>query len=245
MLFLINLDSAIHRREHMGARLALHALDFERIGVDFRRSSREAIDGWVRDFAPSIAFDHDSLSGAEIGCWASHLTAWRRLQGSTQPNAIVLEDDVVLAESFGDAKDCLADDLHGCDVVFLGTSSRNLSTRRSTRIGEFSIRTPVGIVYNTWGYVIARQWVERLFARPATLLSMPIDHFLGGRAQFDRPRLGVLAPPVVDEDPALAAHSQIAPHTFRLDRSQMVEKARRHLLRSRLGDLYGLLHRWL
>ncbi len=74
---------------------------------------------------------------------------------------------------------------------------------------------------------------------------MPIDHFLGGRGGRDRPRIGVLQPAVVVEDPVLGSASQIAPHTRRLDRSRLIESARRRLLASSVSQLYYSLYRYL
>ena len=87
--------------------------------------------------------------------------------------------------------------------------------------------------------------LERFFEQPSVVIRLPIDHFLGGRAHVQKPRVGVLQPAVVSEDTALARASQIQPHTFRLDRTRLLEYARRRLLGSRVGDLYYGIYRWL
>ena len=76
-------------------------------------------------------------------------------------------------------------------------------------------------------------------------IAAPIDHFLGGNGRRARPRIAVLQPAVVTEEEALAAQSQIEPHTFRFDRWKMVERTRRRLLSGRIGDFYSALYRWL
>ena len=101
------------------------------------------------------------------------------------------------------------------------------------------------MIFNTWGYVISRRWVEWFLALDGIEIDLPIDHVLGGRVRALRPRAGVLQPPVVREDPALGADSQIEPYSFRLDRHRIVASARRRLLGSRLTDLYYQLYRWL
>jgi len=78
----------------------------------------------------------------------------------------------------------------------------------------------------------------------------PIDQdMITGRqilqlAQGERERGDSVQPPMVSEDPELGIQSQIEPYTFRLDRSRLVESARRSLLGSRVGDLYHRLHRF-
>jgi len=129
--------------------------------------------------------------------------------------------------------------------VYLGTSSRNISLRRRTRIGNRWAHAPVGTVFNTWGYVVTRAYVERFFATPELRIAAPIDHFLGGCGRRARPRIAVLRPAVVTEEAALADQSQIEPHTFRFDRWKMIERTRRRLLSGRIGDLYSALYRWL
>ena len=246
MVVLINLESAQLRRAAMTKRLAEQRLRHERVGVDMRHLSRDEVTAWCASAFPTLAFDLGVLSCAEVGCWASHLTAWRWLvEHSTKRFCTVLEDDVVLRPAFAAAIATLSQRPHPFDLVYLGTSSRNLSSRRRTLVGACAVHEPVGTVYNTWGYVISRAWIERFFEQPPVAIRLPIDHFLGGRAHVQKPRVGVLQPAVVAEDTALARASQIQPHTFRLDRTRLLEYARRRLLGSRVGDLYYGIYRWL
>ncbi len=246
MLVLINLDSAAERRQRMLAQLARLGLTCERLGFDGRLLPKPAIAQRAKELFPALRFSAAGLSGPEIGCWLSHLLAWQRLLARPAlAAATVIEDDVVLAPSFAAATETLR---RGSpfDVVFLGTSSRNLSARRRTVVDGLCLHQPVGPIFNTWGYVIRREWAARFFAAPSVAISAPIDHLLGGRVGGAlRPRIAVLRPAVVDEEPALAAASQIEPYTWRLDRSRLVEAARRRLLRSRVGDLYFSLYRYL
>ncbi len=192
-----------------------------------------------------MSFDLDRLSGAEVGCWTSHLSAWQRLiadQGARR--CTVIEDDLVLHGDFAEALKALAKPC-ALDIVYLGTSSRNLSTRRRLRIGRFWAHAPVGAVYNTWGYSIGREFAQRFFARMPLRIDVPIDHFLGRASAKAEPRIGVLRPAVIAEHPGLGAQSQIGPLTRRFDRWQPVETARRRLLSSRVGDFYYALFRLL
>lgn len=245
MLVLINLDSAVQRRLHMVAQLDAMQLSFERVGFDGRARPAHEIEAWSRERFGSLEFDFAQLSGAEVGCWLSHLSAWDLLR-RRQPlrAATVIEDDLTLAPAFAQAIAALERDSH-YDLVYLGTSSRNVSTRRRVGIGDCWLHEPVGTVFNTWGYVVSAAYVERFFATPGLALRVPIDHFLGGHAKQAKPRIAVLQPSVVTEDAVLGPQSQIEPHTFRLDRWKLVERARRSLLESRVGSLYYSLYRWL
>ncbi len=223
----------------MAHQLAAHGFAYERIGVDFRHLHRDRIGEELARRFPMASFDLNRISGPEAGCWASHMTAWQALLESEQTCGIVLEDDVVLADDFARvAAHCLASDTVAVnfDVLYLGTSSRNISRRRRLDCDGLTLHRPVGAIFNTWGYLAQRSWVARFFARPR-LINRPIDHVLGSGARSG-PRIGVVQPCVVREEPQLGRCSQIGPLTKRIDRSAWVERSRRALLESRLSDLY-------
>jgi glycosyl transferase family 25 len=241
----INLDPAIERRERMASQLRALGLRFERLGHDFRRLDRTAIRNWYAAHFPSLRPPAFALSGAELGCWASHLSAWAHIAASGRSAGTVLEDDVLLAPEIGTIVRTLESDLGGFDVVYLGTSSRNLSRRRVAAVAGLRLHRPVGLVVNTWGYVVSARWAAALLAAEALPITMPVDHFLGGRARLLKPRIAVLRPACVHEDPLTAAASQIQPHTWRPDRFRAVEGARRRFLESRASRWVDRLFRWL
>ena len=244
-VILVNLESATTRRARMTRQLEAQDVAFDRVGWDFRALERFAIEQWFAARFPSLRPSPRWLSGAELGCWASHLEAWERIARSGRPAGVVLEDDLELAPGFGRCAHELAGHLGELDLVYLGTSSRNLSRRRSTTLGGLRVHAPVGSIFNTWGYVVSAEWIGRVFAHPPFQLHLPLDHFLGGRSRIVRPRIGVLQPACVREDPDTAAISQIRPHTWRPDRLAVVEGARRRFLGSRAGDWFYRLYQWL
>jgi glycosyl transferase family 25 len=245
MLVLINLDAAVQRRQAMARQLEIRGCAFERVGIDLRRVPDAEVDAQTQARFPGLRFDRKVLSNAEVGCWLSHLTAWQALLARpADPCAAVIEDDLRLAPGFGNAVEALSR-RGDFDLVYLGTSSRNVSLRRYSMINGLAVHEPVGVIYNTWGYSIARGYVEEFFDAGPRTIRLPIDHFLGGRGGRDRPRIGVLRPAVVEEDPVLGVASQIGPHTRRLDRSRFFEEARRRLLASPVSELYYSLYRYL
>jgi len=244
MLFLINLEDAHERRRSMQAQLDALGLAYERIGVDFRRSSPAQIDAWIAARFPGLTFDHSDVSTAEIGCWASHLCAWQALANSDVPACTVLEDDLTLDPALPDAIRTLAVE-PVLDLVFLGTSSRNVAARRSVAAGSFRLHRALGTIYNTWGYVVSRAWVRGFLAQPRHV-DRPIDHYTGGRrARAMKPRIAVLRPAVVREHESLGPLSQIEPFTYRIDRARIVEVARRRIIASRMSALYYKLYDFL
>ena len=53
---------------------------------------------------------------------------------------------------------------------------------------------PKGAIYNTWGYVLRREYLHRFFAARPLRLAVPVDRVLGGRAATTRPRVAVVQP---------------------------------------------------
>jgi len=244
MLVLINLDSAVERRRAMAQQLSALGLEFTRVGVDMRVVRAADVDAAVASRFPGLRFDRTSLSSAEIGCWLSHLTAWQLLARSANATCTVIEDDLTLLPGF-DAAIAALGGRDTLDIVYLGTSSRNVSQRRRISIAGYQVHEPVGVILNTWGYNITRAYAQRFLAADHRTIALPIDHYLGGRAPRARPRIGVLQPAVLREDPLLGAASQIGPYTRRIDRSRWFEKLRRRMMQSAVSDLYYSLYRYL
>jgi glycosyl transferase family 25 len=245
MLYVVNLEDAVERRTSIEAQLRRLGLGHARIGIDFRGARKADIDRWFEKRFPNLRFVHRCVSSAEIGCWASHLCAWKALAERDDALACtVLEDDLQLDERLPEALATLTRSPRA-DIVFLGTSSRNVSSRRREPAGAFTLHRPLGTIYNTWGYVIARDWVSR-FLDSEWRIDRPIDHYTGGaRARHQKPRVAVLRPAVVREDPHLGVASQIEPYTWRIDRARVVEAARRRIIASRVSALYYKLYEFL
>lgn len=99
-IFLINLDRSESRREAMCVQL-------ERLGLPYERFS--AVDG--REISDEVLRRHYSaelnrrkyfvdLSRSEIACYISHLRVCERILSENLDYAIVLEDDIILKDSF-------------------------------------------------------------------------------------------------------------------------------------------------
>jgi len=89
-VFYINRDCDLERRVHIEKQLDRPGLVSIRIrGVDCR-----AVPEWLNDY-----YD-DRLTPGEVGCSASHLTAYAAIRDSNLPYAVVLEDDAELTDDF-------------------------------------------------------------------------------------------------------------------------------------------------
>ena len=152
-------------------------------GVDFERI--EAVNGWKLE-AEEIASVYDAdrnardgrqpLVPAEIGCYLSHVAAWRRIAEGEAAGGFVFEDDFAATPDLEAVLKALSvDDVGDWDMVKLFTldSSVQLGGARDllpgVRIG-IPYRVPTCLI----GYGLSREAAARLSAR-ALPFFRPVD----------------------------------------------------------------------
>ena len=175
--YLINLDRSGDRLAHMRAELGRISVDFERIA---------AIDGAALDADGLAAFQQgrDSLKPegwlpGEVGCFLSHLEAWRRIAAGEAPWAAVLEDDLRVSPALAPllaATDWIPAD---ADIVRL-EANRPMRLSRPRGIKAAPGRRLFRAVSGTTGsgaYVIARRTAQMLVAVPPAARTT-VDVFL-------------------------------------------------------------------
>ena len=99
-IFFINLDKSVGRRAAMEKQLARAGLPFERFSAvdgnaqaaDFFDKHYSASENAKMYFAP--------LTKSEIACYVSHLKVCEKILAENLDYAVVLEDDVILSDSF-------------------------------------------------------------------------------------------------------------------------------------------------
>jgi glycosyl transferase, family 25 len=142
------------------------------------------------------------LTSGEVGCYASHLSIYRRIVELELPCALVLEDDALLAPGFDEKISQVMARMQGTkwDIIHLsGQPTRAIKRLHSLAgIGDVVIysRIPAG----TQGYLISASGAKRMLA--PVVRDWPID------TDFRRPwRFGLnvygVFPPVVGHDESL------------------------------------------
>ena len=172
---LINLPRSVERREKMEQRLAALGLPYELLlAVDGRAD-------WER-LLPSVdvkAFERhvgrDVLPG-EVGCYHSHLQAWRRLVASDAQVLLVLEDDVVFHDDFVDAlRTALRGRAHW-DMLKLAKIRAKQPVCQGL-LGPYRLNAYLGASTGFGAYLVQRETAQRLL--PALLpIVAPIDREL-------------------------------------------------------------------
>jgi GR25 family glycosyltransferase involved in LPS biosynthesis len=113
--FYLNLDQEMARRHSIEDQLACVGIPAERI---------DAVDG-SKPLPPELCNYFDAkhvMDVGALGCYASHIKAWRQITLKALPHALVLEDDAILPPGLsGLLSDIIAALPRGWDMVHLGT----------------------------------------------------------------------------------------------------------------------------
>jgi glycosyl transferase family 25 len=175
LVLLINLPRSTDRLAQMQTRLDALALPYQVL---------EAVDGMARwdELLPTLdvsAFERhvgrDVLPG-EVGCYHSHLMAWKRFLASDASTLLVLEDDMIFSDHFMEA---LHTGLRGAkhwDMLKLSKIRANQPVCQGM-LGSYQLNAYIGAATGFGAYLIQRETAQRLLP---TLLPIraPIDREL-------------------------------------------------------------------
>lgn len=142
-----------------------------------------------------------SVTLSEIGCYASHVAAWRICAAGNAP-ILVLEDAAELSDDFADAVALCTQLIDQCGYIRLQAGVQGRS-RSILEIDEkFSLCCYSKVPPSAAGYVISPE-VARRFAAAAAVMTAPIDAFVKKFWIHRQPMYG-LTPYVVSESPLRA-----------------------------------------
>jgi glycosyl transferase, family 25 len=196
--FYLNLDREAARRHAIEDQLACAGIPAER--VDAVDGSQPLPPELLHYFNPAHVMDAGAL-----GCYASHIKAWRLTSLKALPHALVLEDDAILPANLAAVlSDIIAALPKGWDMVHLGTEP-DRAVCEIAKVGPRKIvqysRVPPGTV----GYLISRAGAKKLLqAKPRV---WPIDTDTRRPWVFKLDVYGVVAPPI--------RHNWLMPSTIR------------------------------
>lgn len=164
------------------ARLANSAVQLGKQGIAFERI--DAVDGWMLPDA-EIARVYDSavnrrrakypLIRPEIGCYLSHIDAWRRIAEGSIDGGFVFEDDFRAAEDLGEVMTLLSEDRRDWDMtkLFALDPVPKCVSRRALGYGH-EVVVPFRVPSCTLGYGLTREAARRLADR-AVPFFRPVD----------------------------------------------------------------------
>lgn len=174
--YVINLADNTARMDNARAQLEAQGIAFTRV---------EAV--WGADLTPEqVAEVYDEkanrrrakqdLVAGELGCYLSHIKAWRQIVASDAPGGFVLEDDFKVESDLADVLRALSSaETPSWDVakLFCLNPEPNLISRDPLTSG-YSIGTPYRVPSTTLGYGITRASAEALLSKSIPFFR-PID----------------------------------------------------------------------
>lgn len=197
-IYYINLARETARRELMEGAFARLGVPAERIDAVFWKELPPEQQQALYSPALNARQFHLPLIAGEMGCYASHIQAWRRLLASQATCAVVLEDDVQLHDTFVEAVRDIAALPPGWDMVKL-IGRRQVNREKIRHRQPLNERTDL-VEYSKMpsyaaGYVVSRQGAEKLLAQRVPF-GRPVDIDLRYWWEGDLHILGIYPPAV-------------------------------------------------
>lgn len=157
----INLDRAPQRADHMARILSV-------AGLGNRAERTVAIDGRtdvLRDgYRPSFWSHQWRMDRVEMACLESHRRVWQRIVELDVMQAVVLEDDVLLAPGFKDAVENIIAGAPDFDCIKLDGVPLTVRLGPPVSCGPVSIRPLMQRLFSSAGYLVSRRGAARLIA---------------------------------------------------------------------------------
>ena len=198
-LVYINLDEDMQRRSTIEAACAVVGVQAERVPAT--RWSRLNAEQQAALYSARLnvrSYFRPMLPG-EMGCYASHIAAWRRLLASSAPALVVMEDDVEPGPDFAAVVNAIAALPAGWDMVKLIGRAQERPATRQPLVGAFELVSYRRVPSLTAGYVISRRGAEKLLTTRVPF-GRPIDEDLRHWWESDLVMRGVLPAAIADAD---------------------------------------------
>ena len=175
-IIVINLDRDTGRRARIERRLAALGLPWERLSAVDGLRLEPRHEGLI-DRAAHVARGLEFSPGA-IGCWLSHREAQRMVAEGAGPMALILEDDIAIADDLPDVLERIEREGAGrFDVIRLHRYKMHRKFVPVHRIGAAALGFVRPVDSGAQAYVITRQAAGRLIASIPRMVQLA-DHAL-------------------------------------------------------------------
>ena len=170
----INLEKDVERCKRMQAQLENIDFPVEKFSAIWWNDLASAVQNNLSSVDKNILQYYKPLANGEKGCYASHISVWRRLLASDAQAMVVLEDDVRLHSDFSEVIHALAQIEQPWDMIKLvGRSQEKVRAQRPLGAGHSLIQY-TRVPSLTAAYVISRVGAEKLL-RTRVPFGRPVD----------------------------------------------------------------------
>lgn len=208
MILVINLPRSTHRREQMERQLQALELPYQIFDAIDGKSRWDELCSTVDFRAFQRHVGREVLQG-EIGCYHSHIAAWRAFLDSQKDVLLILEDDMVLHADFIDAL-CIALRASAHWDMLKLAKIRAKQPICQGLVGPYRLNAYIGAATGFGAYLINRSTAERLLPNMLPIQA-PIDRELEQVHRYDLRHFGLEPFPAHPED---HGESTITGHQF-------------------------------
>ena len=185
-IFIINLATDVDKRKHMEA--LCKANNIEGRFIDAVYGKKLSIEETQRVYDKQLAIKEcgRELTLGEIGCTLSHLAIYQAMLDENIQQAVVLEDDVLLAPQFLELIGNVSSFPTDYELMLLGYYADEVTEKISPAniwskekiVNGINAQRLVMPTYGTHGYLINLAGAKKLL-RELALIKKPIDHYTG------------------------------------------------------------------
>lgn len=179
-IFVISLRSSSDRRKHIEKEFLKKDLVFNWIdAVDGNSLSEEEVNKVYDDEVCNVLYGR-SLGRGEIGCYLSHLEAYRRIINDGLSYALIFEDDIFLNNNIINFINSISSIPNNIEMITLANYPNTSKLRKAINIAcGFKLREHVSGIWGTYGYYITNIGAQKICNQSKKIFT-PIDHI--GRA---------------------------------------------------------------
>lgn len=169
-IFVVNLATAVKRREHIIAQLNDQNVKFEIFDAVDGREKHYYKDKFYNSWLRKLCFARP-LSDGQIGCFASHYELWKKCVELDEP-IVILEDDIYISSDFSSKLNYLEPKLRKFEFIRLAATFKQKSWRIEDGVKLFK-EGPRG----TTGYVITPIAATKFIQHIKNLIE-PVDDYI-------------------------------------------------------------------
>ncbi|MHB8789324.1 MAG: glycosyltransferase family 25 protein [Desulfobulbaceae bacterium] len=228
MIFYLNLDKDVDRRESMERQLQLVGLPYERIsGVYGAGLSDHELSEVYSKHRAMRRYCMD-LNKAQIGCAMSKILAYREILERDLPYALILEDDVILPGNLKVSIEFLEKvvDKHKAEIILLSPAAGNFTKTNKVRCANSIILGQYTGGFYASSYIVTKYAAESLLKE-----LFPIDDVADCWPRIKRYKIAdifVLKQPLIEQDQDTFGSSTTADYKgFSNLGAKLIYKARR------------------
>jgi glycosyl transferase family 25 len=160
-IYVISLERARERREHMKQRLGDLGIPFVFVdAVDGKKLDPDSVEGY--DKKRRAKWLGSTLTPNQLACALSHIGLFKQIADSEGPYSIVLEDDVVFEENFLSTLELIPDISLPWDHLRLGGLKKRKFVKRETLRNGVDVGYYTGPVWGAEGYALTPKGAEKL-----------------------------------------------------------------------------------